>query len=317
MKITSIFLRLGSFAMLFLFLVSFLPLLGCSGNAKSKGKVMLTDADGTTFYVSKDHRVVSAYGSFAECWLLSGGSLVGVTEDAISERKLELDEGVQVIGSVKSVNLEVLIALEPDFVILSADLTAHRQLANELRARGIAAGLFRVDSFSDYAELMRQFCLVSGRYDLYKAHVTEVKAKIDSLLSKIPTDKDAKTALIMRAYSNGIKVKTDNIAEDIAKELGCISLAEQYPSSLTDLSIEKIITADPVIILVLTMGNEEDAIGYLKEYVEENPAFSSLRAVKNGSYVILPKALFHYKPNNKWNESYEYLAKIVYPELFK
>ena len=40
-------------------------------------------------------------------------------------------------------------------------------------------------------------------------------------------------------------------------------------------------------------------------------------AVKNGNLVVLPKELFHYKPNDRWDDSYEYLAKIIYPEIFR
>ena len=31
---------------------------------------------------------------------------------------------------------------------------------------------------------------------------------------------------------------------------------------------------------------------------------------------LLPKDLFHYKPNERWDESYEYLARILYPSVF-
>ena len=48
---------------------------------------------------------------------------------------------------------------------------------------------------------------------------------------------------------------------------------------------------------------------------EENPAWAGLSAVKNGRYVLLPKELFHYKPNVRWGESYACLAEILYPEL--
>ena len=37
-------------------------------------------------------------------------------------------------------------------------------------------------------------------------------------------------------------------------------------------------------------------------------------AVKNGRFYILPKALYHYKPNAKWGEAYENLAEILYGE---
>ena len=189
-------------------------------------------------------------------------------------------------------------------------------LALQLADRGIAAALFRVDSFEDYDIMMKQFCSLNGGDTLYKKHVTDVKASIDLIRSSVPDSRDPTEVLVMRAYSNGIKVKTDNLAEDIAKNIGCVSLADKYPSMLTDLSVEAIISSDPDIILVLTMGDEEKAVQYLRSYFEDNPALSSLNAVKNGRVHILPKKLFHYKPNNKWNESYEYLAKIIYPEIF-
>ena len=34
---------------------------------------------------------------------------------------------------------------------------------------------------------------------------------------------------------------------------------------------------------------------------------------ENDRFVVLPKELFHYKPNARWGESYEYVAKILYP----
>ena len=33
------------------------------------------------------------------------------------------------------------------------------------------------------------------------------------------------------------------------------------------------------------------------------------------NYVFLSKELFHFKPNARWAEAYEYLAGLLYPEL--
>ena len=62
------------------------------------------------------------------------------------------------------------------------------------------------------------------------------------------------------------------------------------------------------------MGADDKALAALAEGIASNPAWKDLSAVKNGRYNILPKELFHYKPNAKWAESYEYIAKIIYPE---
>ena len=81
--------------------------------------------------------------------------------------------------------------------------------------------------------------------------------------------------------------------------------------------MDTIIAEDPDYIFVTTMGDSQKAIDALKAGIESNPAWGSLSAVQNGRYLILPKDLFHYKPNARWAESYEYLARILYPDLFE
>ncbi|NLK44983.1 MAG: ABC transporter substrate-binding protein, partial [Tissierellia bacterium] len=111
--------------------------------------------------------------------------------------------------------------------------------------------------------------------------------------------------------------KDDNMTCKILEELGTINIAAKHETLLEELSIEEIIEEDPEYIFVTTMGNTEKAIEALKNGIEKNPAWSNLKAVKNDNYVILPKELFHYKPNAKWGESYRYLAEIIYPEIFE
>ena len=123
--------------------------------------------------------------------------------------------------------------------------------------------------------------------------------------------------LLIRAFSSGIKAKTDDeLAGAILKDLGAHNIADDHPSMLEDLSMEEVIAADPEYIFVTTMGDEQKALDYLNGLIEENPAWSELTAVKEGRYIVLPKDLFHYKPNNRWGESYQYLGEILYPTLF-
>lgn len=122
--------------------------------------------------------------------------------------------------------------------------------------------------------------------------------------------------LLLRAYATGVKAKgADQLAGAILADLGAKNLVDQYQSLLEDLSLEEIIAADPDVILVVTMGDEQEALDYLSTNFETNPAWAGLTAVQNGRFVVLPKELFHYKPNARWGESYAYLAKILYPDL--
>ena len=59
------------------------------------------------------------------------------------------------------------------------------------------------------------------------------------------------------------------------------------------------------------MGSADAAKAYMTESIESNPAWAEMTAVKNGRYIFLPKDLFHYKPLNRWDESYAYLADYL------
>lgn len=277
-------------------------------------KIKITDALGNEFQLSDDPKVVSCYASFADCWLLSGGKLSGVTEDAVNEHKLDVGEA-EIIGSVKHPSLEKIVALDPDYVIFSADLTSHISLKESLDGMGIAYGYFRVDTFDDYKALMEQFCEINSRHDLFESNVTKVEEKIADIKSKIPeTDK---SVLLIRAFSTGMKAKgDDNLAGQILSDFGLVNIADEHNSLLEDLSLEEIVKTDPDYIFATTMGDEAQALKYLEDNAVSNPAWSNLTAVKNGNYYMLPKELFHYKPNNRWSESYEYLAKIIWPDIF-
>jgi len=182
---------------------------------------------------------------------------------------------------------------------------------------GIAHGYFREDTFADYAALLQQFCEVNDPSgESYRKYVTDVENRIRSVKESVPCETD-QSFLLLRAFSTGMKAKTDdNLAGQILNEYGLHNIADAAPSLLEDLSMERILQVDPDYIFVITMGDEQAAREYLLRSVENDPAWQSLSAVRNGRYTILPQELFHYKPNARWDESYRYLANVLYPDLF-
>lgn len=289
-----------------------------SSQLESAGEVSITDSNGTQITLDTSApRVVAAYGSFAEAWLLAGGELCGVTQDALEQRDLGLPEDIAVVGTVKEPNAEEIIALEPDLVLLASDITTQADIRDVLENAGLACAFFQVDTFADYAFMMEQLCAVTGREDLYEENVTQVGQQIEEAQAKAALSSTRPNVLLIRAFSTGIKAKTDDeLAGAILKDLGAHNIADDHPSMLEDLSLEEVIAADPDYIFVTTMGDEQKALDYLNGLIGENPAWSELSAVKEDRYIVLPKDLFHYKPNNRWGESYQYLGEILYPQLF-
>lgn len=295
------------------------PLAAATDNAAAKEEVF-SFKDALDYHVvlrEKPKRVVSFIGSYAETWLLAGGGLVGVTNDVITERKLEMPEKVKIIGTVKDPNLEETLALAPDFVLLSPNIESHVKASETLKKAGIPHAFFKVEHFNEYLDMLKICTDITGNKDLYEKNGTQVQSQIEDILSRIDK-KDGPSVLLIRAFSSGAKAKNDdNMVCRILEDLGTHNIAAMQESLLEDLSMEIILQEDPDFIFVITMGDSEEAMKAMAQGLEKNPAWESLSAVKSGRYIVLPKDLFHYKPNARWGESYEYLAKILYSEEFK
>ncbi len=274
-----------------------------------------TDALGRTVTVESPEKVAALQGSYADVWQLAGGTLYAVTEDAYVERDLGLPSDIVNLGSMKSPSIEQAIAAGVDFMILSSKIADHVAMREALEAAGINCAYFEVETFDDYWHLLDVCTNITGRRDLYETNGTAVRARIDAAIEDAK-GKESPKVLFIRAFSTGAKAKgSDNMTGQMLKDLGCINIADSDSGLLEEVSMEKIIKEDPDFIFVATMGaSDEKALAGIQESLIANPAWAGLTAVKNDRYVVLPKDLFHYKPNARWGESYEMLAEILYPE---
>ena len=272
----------------------------------------LMDDRGTAIPTASPRRVVSLYGSYAEAWAQAGGTLVGATEDAVSERGMDLGEA-QIIGTTKEPNLERVLALDPDLVLLSLDIAAQVSAAEVLEAAGVPCAAFRVDTWQDYARMMDVFTALTGRRDLYEAIVPPMEAAIAQTIASAQAQ-NAPTVLLLRAYSTGVKAKADdNLAGAMLEDLGCVNIAARQPSLLEELTLEAIVVEDPDCIFISVMGGDEEAaLAVVEETLGQNPAWQGLTAVQEGRVYVLPRDLFHYKPNARWAESYAYLYELLF-----
>ena len=284
-----------------------------SALSSSASPVTYTDALGHDVTLTAPTSVVSAYGSYAEAWSLAGGSLIGITQDTLDEGREITASDPAIIGTVKEPSLEKILALSPDLVLLSADIDGQVALDSSLTEAGITHIYLKEDTCDDYLALMQLFCSLTGRQDLYEQNASAVSDKVQEVISSVPAEEEHPTFLLIRAFSSGAKAQdSDSIAGVVLTDLGGVNIAESDDSLLEDLSAEVILKEDPDYIFVVTMGDEDEAWSYLEDGLFQNPLWSSLSAVSQDHVILLPKDLFHYKPNARWGESYEYLANILY-----
>lgn len=270
------------------------------------------DKNRTVTLNKKPKNVIALIGSYGELWMLSGGELSGITNDAVTRRKMELPKSTEIIGTVKEPNIEKIISKNPDLVIMSTDIKQHLDLDKTLNKSKIPHAYFKVDTFDEYLNMLKICTDINKKPENYKKYGTDLKEEIDKDIKKASSQKKPKILLIRAMSTKAKALKEDHLVGKMLEDLNTDNIASRHESLLEDLSMETIISEDPDYIFVVTMGSREKAIKNFENTLMKNPAWNKLKAVKNGKFFVLPKDKFQYKPNSRWAESYDYLEKVLY-----
>ena len=263
--------------------------------ASQAGAVTFTDDTGAEVTVDNPQRVVACMGSFASIWELAGGTLVGASDDAFTLSDYDLkSENVQKVGDFSNPNLESIIALEPDFVIMTSGSGGRGGDSNQtdlkaaLAASNIPVACFQVTTFADYERMLRTCCDITGRDDLYEQNAQAVSERIKAITAKVPAG-EAPTALVLTTFSGGTRVQASStMTGAMLADLGVKNLADENPSLLKDFSLESIIEMNPDYIFVMDRDAAIQTDGaQLAQEIMENELVMGTDAYKNGNIVYL------------------------------
>ncbi len=277
--------------------------------------VSFTDDLGRELEIVPPKRAAALIGSFADIWCLAGGkdALAAAAGDTWTNFDLGLSEAVVDLGSVKEPNLELLLACEPDLILASCNTAADLELLETFQTAGIPAAYFEVDSFEDYLRMLEICSRLTGCPENYERYGVQVRSQVERAVAR--QDGSAPTVLYIRSSGSSCKVKGSegSVLGEMLAALGCVNAADGG-SLLDELSLEGIIAADPDFIFAVLQGSDkEKAQATLEATLLSNPAWSGLRAVKEGRFHTLDHTLYNLKPNARWGEAYEKLADILYP----
>ena len=304
---------------LIIFLCLFL-LCGCAApNRSAVPGVTFTDDTGVEVTVPKKPETVAVLlSSLADLWITAGGR-VDITVGETVERGLVSADVILVdAGAGKTVDLEALVGAEPDFVLFASDIAGQLECADTLRAAGIPAAGVAVETFGDYLEVLRLCTEILDTPENYEMYGQQLKNKVDSLLETGKKQPRQPEILFVRAGSSAkyTKAKTaeNHFVCGMLKDLGTVNIAEKAPVLLDGLSIEEILLSDPDAILFTTMGDESAGAAYMESLVAD-PVWQNLTAVREGKVYQLPKELFQYKPNSRWDAAYAYLIELLYGDI--
>ncbi len=280
--------------------------------------VSYSDYSGKTVTVKKHpKRVVVLFNSFLDLWYFAGGKAVARVKGEINVPPAA--EKVEIVGTLGNPNLEKIVSLKPDLVIVNREMKNQRKINSFLTSGDIPFIEISYINYNDFLFISDLFCRINGSVQGLKK-IEKIKSDINGIVSKCP-DKGNPLVMITFASANSITAELPGgDTGTILKMLKAKNIATSSPvknGSRIDMSIEKITAMNPDIMLVKMMGTQDAVQARLKDYFKSNSSLKEIRAVKNDRVYYLPRELFMYKPNEKYPEAFEYLAKILYPVTFK
>lgn len=284
--------------------------------SETSAAVTFTDDLDRRITVDHPERVACLIASFADIWCLAGGAdrIVATTNATWTYFDLPLREDVVNLGATKELNLEQLIACEPDLVLASCGTDRNIALESTFEKAGITAAYFSVETFEDYLRILKICTEITGNAENYEIYGTAVREDIGKSLAR--ADGSRPKVLYIRATGSSCKVKNSEgtVLGEMLADMDCDNIADRDDSLLEQLSLEAILLHDPdYIFVVLQSADPADAQEVLESTLLCNPAWATLRAVQEERYYIMDPNLYNLKPNERWGEAYAKLADILYP----
>lgn len=302
-----------------------LVLAGCGSQEKEKqvtqpsGEYLriVDDAGRTVVLPQKPQRIVVLATSYLDLLYGVGGQAIG-RPSSKTPPTFSASQNVAEIGFVYNVNNEKVLSLQPDLVIGFQGI--HEKMIPILESSKIPVIMLKMKNYDEILAKVKLFGDIAGTQDQAKTMMDQMQAQINEVTTKLPTQN--KKVVILHATAKNVTVELESsLAGSVAKLLKIKNIAVGSKSidsdpEITPYSLEKLVEGDPDAILVVTMGNMADIETRMKGDIASNPAWSGLRAVKTGQIFFLPADLFQLNPGIRFHESVEYMAKMVYPEVY-
>lgn len=285
--------------------------------------VTYVDNFGTEREITKNpERVVIAFNSILGLWYYTGGTSLTKARGSVNVPA----EAVNLVdlGSTRSLSIEAIIALEPQLVILAANINNQVAMAPILEEIGIEVMIIDTStkSYSRFLENSLLFSKINGTEKLYEKRVGTKRRKIENIISKARDINVKPSVAVIMVTNKNMKIESaDSLTGEVVHLLGGKNIIDRKDINIRGktrmtFSIESLLFANPEIIMFSSMGSVEGCKENISRMISSNPVWSEMDAVKNNRVYYLPKEYSVYKPNENYDKAFLYIGSILYPEVF-
>ncbi|KFN04086.1 ABC transporter substrate-binding protein [Bacillus clarus] len=296
----------------------FFLLIGCNakGNEqasatkadKEKEKIEITDSSNrkVTFDKAPKSFATLSVGDMNIIHAL-GGKVIGRPDT-----NLTLPEDLkkaQVIGNAHQPNFEQIASLKPDLLVAN---NGFQKNIPTVEGQGTKVMISSANSIKDIQKSIEAYGTVMQKEDKAK----ELNQSINDQMKKYEKKSDVKALLVYGAPGTYLAALPNSLSGDILEKTGGKNIAAEFPKmkeypQYAQLSVERIIEANPEVIYLITHGDPEGVKKAFEGEMMKNEAWKNLEAVKQNRVVILPPDLFGSNPGTKVTEAMDFMYKSI------
>ncbi len=214
---------------------------------------------------------------------------------------------------VRAYNLEEILSFQPDLVIVSEWMDA--SLKQSIQDMGI-----RIHTYETAETLEAIPAVIQGIADAVEerekgeALIRDYEKKLDAVLhvaQKIPAEE--RVSLFLWAYQHPFGAG-DTLFGDMCRKIGVKNVLDDFTrNELGGLTQEFLITANPDVIMLTNWQFEGETVDKMKARFAEDPAYSTVTAVRNDHFVSIPGRAI-YCPNHYAADGLREIFNAIYPE---
>ena len=241
-----------------------------------------------------------------------GGNIVGRPDSRTQMPDWAAD--IDSIGQVYQIDVERLIACEPDLVIINKGM--NEKLLGVLNENNINALVLDMKSYDEFKCVMRIFGVLTENESKSEELISAMDHRIEAVKEKMP--KGNKRVAILHSTAQGLSVQLEgSIAGSVVKKLGWTNVADgmtplEHNPDAAPYSMETLAQQNPEIILVTSMGSIEDIRADMEYLMSSNEAWQAIEAVREGRVYYLPQDLFLLSPGLRYPEAFEMVVQLIY-----
>ena len=218
------------------------------------------------------------------------------------------------------INVEELLALDPDVVFYRAEEPAEREIYENagIPAVGFSTTIANFDAVETYAAWIQLLGEIYGEQDMANdiiAEGREVAAEISAVSSKIPEEEKPKV-LILMTYSDTVMTASGNphFGNYWITTAGGINVAAENAGA-PEINMEQVYEWDPDIVILTNFSKYSPDDIY--NNTVEGRDWATVSAVQKGQVYKFPLGMYRwFPPASDTPLSLQWLAKTIQPSYF-